>query len=360
MHKNPVAWVVVVVALATSASATDWNYGRPSYAARNGEVRAFSHGSERISQQPDEQLSEGGVAVPRNFTTTSRSGNAPPLLSGEELETLKALYKSLGGPNLQRNTGWMSASNPCGNGTSDVWYGVECSTHNISSVENSSSHVTRLVLPQNNVVGRLPPLRGLQHLIDVDFDNSKSPEGTTSFDNSVGGTLDALCGLGSLSTVLFASNNMTGSIPECVQSMAKVTVLDLNYNAIHGATPDELCSLSKLKKLHLRGNRLQGTVPVCIGEALTALRILDYSNLDEDYRVVSQSLFGTLPTSLCDLEHLEVLLFQDTHGLHGTLPAHESIPRPNTRRALSGERDSIPASVRECLDWNPSELLGEP
>ena len=287
----------------------------------------------------------------------------PLALPAEELKTLTDLYHSLGGPEWHNKDNWLSTSNPCGgNGTTDdAWYGVECTTLEAVPFEtNSSTHVKRLVLPQNNLTGNLPPLSDLKHLFLLDFSNPSLPEVPTGFRNSVGGTLDALCGLGNLSTILLAHNKISGILPNCIQSLANATVLNLDYNAIQGTTPNELCRLHNLEELHLRGNRLQGTVPVCIGEALTALRILDYSNLDEDYRVVSQSLFGTLPTSLCDLEHLEVLLFQDTHGLHGTLPAHESIPRPNTRRALSGERDSIPASVRECLDWNPSELLGEP
>jgi Leucine-rich repeat (LRR) protein len=216
----------------------------------------------------------------------------------------------------------MSASNPCGNGTiNTTWYGVECSIYNRSSCwENTSLHVTGLVLPENNLVGKLPPLRSLKYLLRVDFSNPHSPEVPAGLSNTVGGTLDAFCGLGDISTVQLASNNFTGSIPDCIQELVNATELDLNYNAIEGITPDELCHLSNLEKLQLRGNRLQGTVPVCIGEAMAALRILDYSNLDINYRVGSQSLSGTVPTSLCNLENLEVLLFQNTHGLHGTLP----------------------------------------
>ena len=104
------------------------------------------------------------------------------------------------------------------------------------------------------------------------------------------------------------------------KTLANSTVLDLNYNAIQGTTPDELCRLHNLEELHLRGNHLYGTVPVCFGKTLTALRILDYSNLNADFSVGKQLLSGSLAASLCDLEHLESLQFEATQGLSGTLP----------------------------------------
>ena len=115
------------------------------------------------------------------------------------------------------------------------------------------------------------------------------------------GTLAALCGLGNLSTVMLANNNVTGIIPDCIQSLTNAAVLDFDFNAIQGTTPDSLCTLHKLEELHLRDNRLQGTVPVCFGEELTAFRILYYSNLNADDGIGSQSLSGTLPMPLCDL-----------------------------------------------------------
>jgi len=180
--------------------------------------------------------------------------------------------------------------------------------------------VTKLLLPSNNIVGNLPGLSSLQHLIHLDLSNPSSSEVSNDYGNSVGGTLDALCGLGNLSTVLLSGNKLTGSIPVCVHSLANTIVLDLNYNSVQGTTPDELCYLHDMEELHLRGNHLHGTVPVCFGEDLPALRILDYSNLHRDYSFGNQSLSGTLPASLCNLERLETLEFQATQGLRGTLP----------------------------------------
>jgi len=266
-------------------------------------------------------------------------------LPGVELKTLARLYDSLGGSKWHIKDGWMSESNPCGNGsTGDNWFGVKCSTHVVAPWDNSSSHVTGLEMPQNNLVGKLPPLVGLSHLLHLDFSNPSMPGVSTGITNAVRGTLDALCGLGNISTVLLANNNVTGSIPRCIQSLTNVTVLNLDHNAIFGTTPDDLCQLCDLEELHLRGNYLQGTIPECIGEALTALRVLDYSNLDADSNIGNQSLSGTLPLSLCDLGYLETMSFQMTQGLSGKVP--ECIGSRQTQlRVLSLENNLFHGTI---------------
>jgi len=215
----------------------------------------------------------------------------------------------------------------------------------------SSSHVIGLQLSQNNLVGKLPPLRGLQNLLHLDFSNPSSPEDSNGSSNVLGGTLGALCGLGNLSTVWLAYNSLTGYIPDCVQSLVNVSMLDLDHNAIEGPTPNELCQLHKLEELHLRGNRLQSTVPVCFGEALEALRVLDYSNLNPNNSQGNQSRSGTLPTSLCELKNLEVMLFQGTHGLHGSLPDCLGAKQPQLQGlALQNNRlhGTFPPSICEA------------
>jgi Leucine-rich repeat (LRR) protein len=330
MHKFALLMGFAAFVMADSKA---WKGGVPRYAAKKGRVRqvpeklllrlqyptqtsrAQSTTALERALQPSNPLAP--TAPPRYLTATLSSGSAPLPLPKEELETLKALYNSLNGPNWNFKDNWMSASNPCGGGTgNNTWYGVQCTTFKSN---NFSSQVTGLALPQNNLTGRLPHLRGLQHLLHLDISNPVSSE-VTEIVNSVGGTLDALCGLSNLSTVLLTGNNINGSIPDCIQDLANVTVLNLGYNAIQGTTPIELCRLHKLEELLLRGNNLHGTVPICLGKDLTALRILDYTNANLDGGIGNQVLSGTLPVSLCDLEHLEALLFQGTQGLNGTIP----------------------------------------
>jgi hypothetical protein len=142
--------------------------------------------------------------------------------------------------------------------------------------------------------------------------------------------------------------------------------LNLNYNAIQGTTPAELCYLHGLEELHLRGNCLDGTVPECFGEDLTALRALDYSNIDADFILGNQSLTGTLPNSLCNLERLESLQFQATQGLTGTLPDCLGAKQPELRvfaLEMNQFRGPIPdniclASTLELLNLFENILTG--
>jgi Leucine-rich repeat (LRR) protein len=371
---------------AVVTATNSWNDGVPSYAAKKGGASAArdllqyklkqthkkSAKSTELEQELEQVLKPPKIlasVVPRFFVSAaSDHGSASQPLPAAEHETLTALYRNMGGPDWHIKDGWMSASNPCGgDDTVDKkWFGVECTTFETVSRENSTSHVTRLALPYNNLVGELPALYSLQHLIHLDFSNPSSPDFSDGFSNSVGGTLDALCGLSDLSTVLLAGNNLTGSIPGCIQSLANTVILNLNYNAIQGTTPAELCYLHGLEELHLRGNCLDGTVPECFGEDLTALRALDYSNIDADLILGNQSLTGTLPNSLCNLERLESLQFQATQGLTGTLPDCLGAKQPELRvfaLEMNQFRGPIPdniclASTLELLNLFENILTG--
>jgi len=304
---------------------------------------------ERVLEPPNFSAS----IVPRWPTPAAApvNNNALKTLPTLERKTLTDLYRSMGGPDWHLKDGWMSASNPCGDdGTTNKasWFGVDCTTFEISSKGGFTLHVTRLLLPHNNLVGKLPALRNLQHLLHLDFSGERSPEVSNDYVNSVGGTLDALCGLSNLSTVLLTGNNLTGSIPDCIQSLTNAMVLYLDFNNIHGTTPDELCHLHNQKELHLRGNHLHGTVPVCFGEDLTALRMLDYSNIHRDHSFGNQSLSGTIPASLCDLELLEILKFQATQGLHGTLPDCLGTKQPKLKK-LALEMNQFEGPIPENI-----------
>ena len=362
MHKLSILLGFAGVLKVTDAS----NYGLSRHDEKKGRVHATSNVLDRGLRRPKLSMRVEATAVldwalqPRKhsattdprYPTTAVSGieNAHPPLPAEERDTLRALYHSLRGPEWHIKDGWMGASDPCGSGDTipDQWYGVECTAFEKSSLENSSLHVTGLELPHNHLVGKLPPLGSLQHLLHLDFSNPSSLEVLSGYGNVVGGTLDSLCGLGNLNTVLLAYNNITGSIPGCIQSLVNASVLELNFNYVEGTTPDGLCQLLNLEELHLRSNHLQGTVPACFGNALKELRVLDYSNLNADDSVGKQLLSGTLPASLCELEHLEKLQLQATQGLNGTIPDCLGTKQPHLHE-LSMEINqfygSLPASL---------------
>jgi len=173
------------------------------------------------------------MSNPRYPNRVSPKGGASPSLSSEELDALATLYQSLGGPDWHIRDGWMSATNPCGGGGTggDAWYGVDCTLFESAALNMSSLHVTGLALPQNNLIGELPSLHSLQDLLLLDLSNPDSSE-VFEFQNSVSGTLDAICGLANLSTVVLTDNNLSGPIPDCIQGLESVVAFGLDYNTI--------------------------------------------------------------------------------------------------------------------------------
>jgi hypothetical protein len=164
-----------------------WNDGAPRYAEKRRasaaldvlhhyELKQQYEQSAHVQTTGLEWKLEGTLESPRHsVASVSRISTAvassgifvPPPLPPQELETLVSLYHGMGGPDWHIKDGWMSASNPCGGdaATGDAWYGVECVKFEFSPLKNSSSHVKSIVLPQNNLKGNLPPLRGLQHTL---------------------------------------------------------------------------------------------------------------------------------------------------------------------------------------------------
>jgi len=104
-------------------------------------------------------------------------------------------------------------------------------------------------------------------------------------------------------TILRAShNNFTGTLPAEIDSLKRLTYLDLSYNydltgplpaeiggldslvtlklswcAFTGAIPPDIGNLAKLTELNLYGNQLTGDIPAAIG-SLTQLTTLDLGN----------------------------------------------------------------------------------
>ena len=100
-----------------------------------------------------------------------------------ECNALVAIYNSTNGPSWVDGTGWLVTNSPCS------WFGVAC----------ASSHVIRLDLRENQLVGPIPA------------------------DISV---------LAELDTLDFYRNGLTGPIPAGLGNLAKLTDLDLDENQL--------------------------------------------------------------------------------------------------------------------------------
>jgi Leucine-rich repeat (LRR) protein len=260
---------------------------------------------------------------------------APAILPLEETQTLVKFYEELSGASWLIKSGWGSASDPC------TWFGVTC-----GSAEEEEVHVLSISLNHNNLCGELPPLRNLTHLQTLDLSNPNIYLEAGS--NIVGGSLDAICFLDQLQVVALTYNNISSSLPACLESLNSVTLLGLDHNSILGTTPPQICSMASLQELHLRANSITGSLPECIGDA-SALRLIDYTSLTASGSYPGpQSLVGSIPESVCRLKHLESLQLQFCQGVSGSIPSCLGEAQPAFKTAsLEGNQltGSLPASL---------------
>ncbi len=101
-------------------------------------------------------------------------------------------------------------------------------------------------------------------------------------------------GQGRVWGLFLSSNNLTGSIPPELGSLANLTYLALGRNAVTGEIPPELADLSSLTTLALGGNALTGSIPAELG---------GLANLEELY-LWRNDLTGPIPLELGDLANL--------------------------------------------------------
>ncbi|KAL0446957.1 UNVERIFIED_CONTAM: protein NSP-INTERACTING kinase [Sesamum latifolium] len=98
---------------------------------------------------------------------------------------------------------------------------------------------------------------------------------------SLSGTISRSIGnLTHLTSVLLQDNNISGPIPPELGKLPKLQELDLSENLLTGEIPSSLAQLKSLQYLRLNNNSLTGAIPLALGN-LTQLTFLDlsYNNL---------------------------------------------------------------------------------
>ncbi len=134
-------------------------------------------------------------------------------LPGSDRVVLEAFYRATGGDNWNDDTNWLT-DEPL-----DTWYGIGV---------NGEGRVTELLLPANNLTGRIPAAIGL---------------------------LDRLFILD------LARNALTGPIPAAIGRLHHLRDLSLGRNGISGPLPPEMGNMIGLEYLSLGSTNLAGPVP---------------------------------------------------------------------------------------------------
>ena len=182
----------------------------------------------------------------------------------------------------------------------------------------------------------------------VATDDEGRVAGLHLWNNQLSGTMPSELGsLANLRTLALQDNKLTGSIPPELGNLANLEELSLWGNQLTGLIPASLSSLANLESLLLSNNQLTGEIPTELGN-LSNLVVLS---------LFRNQLTGEIPTELGNLSNLVVLpLFRNQ--LTGEIPPElgslsnlESLILSNNR--LTG---GIPAELGGLSDLKGLQL----
>ncbi|CAO2838843.1 unnamed protein product [Amaranthus hypochondriacus] len=174
----------------------------------------------------------------------------------------------------------------------------------------NTSTLLYLNLSNNFLNGPLPKQFKSEHLNYLDLGN-----------NNLSGTIPGwLSYLGDLEVVDLSSNNLVGFIPKTFgYNHCRISYLVLSGNKLEGSIPSNLGKCTYLRQLDLYKNRLSGKIPYWIGEKLRILSVLRLQENQFGEFLKGHQGRATIPRSLCKLEGLQVLDFQE-NKLSGSFP----------------------------------------
>ena len=171
-------------------------------------------------------------------TSGSAQGTSAITVANPDRAPLVALYNATDGRNWTHRDNWLTDV-PLGD-----WHGVEI---------NGEGRVISLELPENGLVGHLPPELGdLAELEGLELD-----------DNVLTGAIPPELGsLPNLQWLSVVENKLEGRIPAELGDLAELEGLELARNQLlTGPIPPALGRLSKLEKLWIGDTGLTGPIP---------------------------------------------------------------------------------------------------
>ena len=273
-------------------------------------------------------VAEGTATI--TATAGDARGTAEITVENPDRAPLVALYNATDGRNWTHRDNWLTDV-PLGD-----WHGVEI---------NGEGRVISLELPENGLVGHLPPELGdLAELEGLELDDNvltgaippelgslPNLQWLSVVENKLEGRIPAELGdLAELEGLELARNQLlTGPIPPALGRLSKLEKLWIGDTGLTGPIPPELGKLSNLRQLYLKGAYLTGPIPPELGQLTSLGRLYlssnhltggippelgNLSNL-EDLRLERNQLTGALPMSVLRITGLEFLQIQENAGL---------------------------------------------
>ncbi|CAN8303486.1 unnamed protein product [Cochlearia groenlandica] len=201
--------------------------------------------------------------------------------------------------------------------------------------QSISPSLVRLRLGSNRLIGPLPSsaFEPSINLTYLEMDNNRlsghipselaSCKSLTLLNlamNDLTGSLPPSLGnLTALQVIRLQQNRLTGEIPDEIKQLSNLLILNISFNSLSGSIPPSLSQLKKLSVMNLQGNNLSGTIPNTIRNLEDLIELqLGHNRLSGRIPVMpsklqitlnlSDNMFqGSIPTSLSDLDRLEVL-----------------------------------------------------
>eukprot|EP00934_Nitzschia_sp_Nitz4_P002906 Nitzschia sp. Nitz4//scaffold6_size259037//65754//69050//NITZ4_001056-RA/size259037-processed-gene-0.63-mRNA-1//-1//CDS//3329556839//2896//frame0 len=256
---------------------------------------------------------------------------------------LKEIYDELDGDNWVNNTNWLTDDDVC------TWHGIVC-----WEVEGTDTgRVRKLLLPNNGLVGTAPStIYSLHDLTTIDlshndivlpFDNLDQSPHIISINVARTNTkdYDGIEGASTYFQELYADHTpISGTFPEEILNMNKVTVLSFQECGISGPLPEGLFNLVNLEEIYLSNNALTGTIP----DQFDVFPYLTTVSLAKN------KLHGTIPTTFDDAPSLIAVSLEDQvtkgGGITGALHAFDTT---TTLRSLRLSNNKLEGDLPEDL-----------
>ena len=199
---------------------------------------------------------------------------------------------------------------------------------------DADGRVLHLDVSQNNLTGTIPPeLGSLANLEKLSLPG-----------NNLTGTIPPeLGGLTNVKELWLTSNHLTGSIPPEMANLTNLEILNLFQNQLTGPVPPDLAKLANLERIFLARNQLTGSIPPELGN-LTNLTVMHLGR---------NQLTGLIPPELGSLTNLEYL---DLSGNQLTGPIPPELGELANLMTLGLSGNQLSGCVPPALQGIPSDF----
>jgi Leucine-rich repeat (LRR) protein len=199
--------------------------------------------------------------------------------------------------------------------------------HGISlNIDNTK--VRWIFLERNNLTGTIPD----------EIENLTELEVLQLSNNQLSGPIPAGIGkAANLIELLLHNNTLSGPIPAELAQLQNCTHLWLFSNELEGPIPPELGNLTDLQYLWLDNNKLTGSIPTALGTLGNLKQLTMYKN----------TLSGSVPDAIGQLTNLEVLWLQD-NDLSYEIPS--SIGNLRNLQSLRLEKNKLSGPIPDIFN----------